>query len=98
MSPRYDYLRDPQEIYRRSFETLRAESALQGLPAGIATVAERLRQHSIERAAILASGVRESIRSVLISAGHDDDVTFIDGSGEGEHRVRVIKKKVEIAK
>lgn len=42
MSPRYDYLRDPQEIYRRSFETLRAESALQGLPAGIATVAERL--------------------------------------------------------
>ncbi len=42
MSPRYDYLRDPQEIYRRSFETLRAESSLQDLAADIATVAERL--------------------------------------------------------
>lgn len=42
MSPRYDYLRDPQEIYRRSFETLRAESALHDLPAGIAVVIERL--------------------------------------------------------
>ncbi len=42
MSPRYDYLRDPQEIYRRSFETLRAESDLHDLPTGIAVVTERL--------------------------------------------------------
>jgi precorrin isomerase len=40
--PRYDYLRDPKEIYRRSFEMLRAESGLRDLPAGIAEVAERL--------------------------------------------------------
>jgi precorrin isomerase len=40
--PRYDYLRDPEEIYRRSFEMLRAESELRDLPAGIAAVAERL--------------------------------------------------------
>ena len=42
MPPRYDYLRDPEEIYRRSFAMLRAESDVRDLPAGIATVAERL--------------------------------------------------------
>lgn len=43
----------------------------------------------------LDDSVRESIRSVLISAGHDDEVRFIDGSEDGDH-VRVIKKRVEI--
>jgi len=45
----------------------------------------------------LDDSVKDSIRSVLISAGHDDDVTFIDSSGEGGPHVRVIKKKIEIA-
>lgn len=39
----------------------------------------------------LDASVRESIRSVLISAGHDDEVTFIDGSGE-KRQVKVIKR------
>jgi len=46
----------------------------------------------------LDDSVRETIRSVLISAGHDDEVTFIDGSGTGEHHVRVIKRKIEATK
>jgi hypothetical protein len=45
----------------------------------------------------LDDSVRESIRSVLISAGRDDEVMFIDGSGEGHH-VRMIKKRVEVTK
>lgn len=41
--------------------------------------------------------VKESIRSVLISAGKDDDVTFIDGSGDGDGpHVKVIKKRIEV--
>jgi hypothetical protein len=45
----------------------------------------------------LDESVRESIRSVLISAGKDDEVTFIDGSGHGEGpHVKVIKKRVEV--
>ena len=43
----------------------------------------------------LDSSVRESIRSVLISAGVDEEVRFIDGSEE-EKQVRVVKKRVEI--
>ena len=43
----------------------------------------------------LDDSVRESIRSVLISAGNDSEVRFIDGTGDGEH-VRVIEKRVEI--
>ncbi len=38
----FDYIRDPDEIYRRSFETLRAEADLSGLPAGVEVLAERL--------------------------------------------------------
>jgi precorrin isomerase len=38
----YRYLRDPQEIYRRSFAQVRAEAALDRLPPGIAGLAERL--------------------------------------------------------
>lgn len=37
-----EYLRDPEEIYRRSFATVRAEADLSALPPGIAEVAVRL--------------------------------------------------------
>lgn len=40
--PDYDYLREPAEIYRRSFATIRAEADLSGLPADLATVAVRM--------------------------------------------------------
>jgi hypothetical protein len=43
----------------------------------------------------LDTSVRESIKSVLISAGNGDEVTFIDGSAEGK-RVFMMKKKVEV--
>ena len=43
----------------------------------------------------LDDSVKESIKSVLISAGVNEEVTFIDGSQEGR-QVRVIKKHVEI--
>ncbi len=42
MSAGYDYLRDPDAIYRASFETIRAEAALDDLPQDIANVATRL--------------------------------------------------------
>jgi precorrin-8X/cobalt-precorrin-8 methylmutase len=38
----YDYIRDPAEIYRRSFETLRAAADLSRFPATLAPMAERL--------------------------------------------------------
>lgn len=38
----YDYVRDPAEIYRRSFATIRAEADLRGLPDDVATVAVRM--------------------------------------------------------
>lgn len=44
----------------------------------------------------LDDSVKESIRSVLISAGHDDEVRFIDSSGHGEHHVKVIERKVVV--
>ena len=46
----------------------------------------------------LDASTKESIKAVLQSAGRDDEVTFIDGSGgsDGTH-VRIIKKKIEIA-
>jgi len=37
-----DYLRDPEEITRRSFATVRAEADLDGLPADMADLAVRL--------------------------------------------------------
>ena len=37
-----DYLRSPEEIYRRSFATARAEANLDGLPADLAEIAVRL--------------------------------------------------------
>ncbi len=42
MSTRFDYIRDPDAIYRASFETIRAEVALAHLPDDIAGVAVRL--------------------------------------------------------
>lgn len=52
--------------------------------------------HPPEGVTILSSeplddSVRESIRSVLISAGIDEEIRFIDGSEE-THKVRVIKR------
>ncbi len=38
----FDYLRDPEEIYRRSFERLRAECDLSAVPGDLAPVALRL--------------------------------------------------------
>src|SRR3546814_5112309 len=37
-----DYLRDPQEIARRSFEIVRAETDLAGLPADVGEIALRV--------------------------------------------------------
>jgi hypothetical protein len=46
----------------------------------------------------LDASIQESIKAVLQSAGRDDEVIFIDGSGaaDGKH-VRVIRKNIEIA-
>ena len=38
----FEYVRDGAEIYRRSFATIRAEAALDGLPADVAQVAVRM--------------------------------------------------------
>ena len=38
----FEYICDPQEIYRRSFEALRAEADLSGLADGVDTLVERL--------------------------------------------------------
>jgi precorrin-8X/cobalt-precorrin-8 methylmutase len=38
----YSYVRDPAEIYRRSFSTIRSEADLSGLPPDVATVAVRM--------------------------------------------------------
>ncbi|MDX6264714.1 MAG: precorrin-8X/cobalt-precorrin-8 methylmutase [Kribbellaceae bacterium] len=42
MSEKYEYVTDGAEIYRRSFATIRAEAALDGLPAEVAQVAVRM--------------------------------------------------------
>ena len=39
---RYDYLTDGTEIYRRSFEIIRAEADLSGMPGDVADVAVRM--------------------------------------------------------
>ena len=38
----FDYIRDPDEIYRQSFATLRTETDLSSLPAGIDILVERM--------------------------------------------------------
>jgi precorrin-8X/cobalt-precorrin-8 methylmutase len=55
-----DYLRDPAEITRRSFEILEAEADLAGLPADIAQLARRL---------IHASGMTDIAADVAWSEG-----------------------------
>ena len=42
MSPPLEYLRDPDEIYRRSFEIVRAETDLARLPESLHEVAVRI--------------------------------------------------------
>lgn len=53
-------------------------------PAGVTVISDEA----------LDDSVKESIRSVLISAGRDDDVVFIDGEAENR-RVKIVKKKVQ---
>lgn len=43
----------------------------------------------------LDESTKDSIRSVLISAGNDDEVIFIDGSDENR-QVKVIKKQIQV--
>ena len=38
----FDYIHDPDEIYRRSFATLRAETNLSSLPTGVDILVERM--------------------------------------------------------
>lgn len=40
--PGYDYIRDPQEIYRQSFATVQSEADFSAMDSDMATVAERL--------------------------------------------------------
>ncbi len=58
-----------------------------GGPAGVTIISEDA----------LDESTKASIRAVLQSAGRDDEVTFIDGSGsaDGNH-VKIIRKKVEV--
>ena len=42
MTGRFDYLQDPDAIYRASFETIRAEAALAHLPGDLSSVSVRL--------------------------------------------------------
>ncbi len=42
LSTGFDYIRDPAEIYRRSFATVRAETALDGIPAELHGLALRV--------------------------------------------------------
>lgn len=42
MNARFEYIRDPDAIYQTSFETIRAEAALDGLPEDVAGIAVRL--------------------------------------------------------
>ena len=42
MPPESDYLRDPEEIYRRSFAIVRAETDLTRLPAALHDMAIRI--------------------------------------------------------
>ncbi|MFP6757031.1 MAG: precorrin-8X methylmutase [Alphaproteobacteria bacterium] len=57
----HDYLRDPDAIYRQSFETIRAEADLDSLPADLVPVAVRL---------IHACGMTD----IIAALDHDGDV------------------------
>jgi precorrin-8X/cobalt-precorrin-8 methylmutase len=60
MSEKYEYVTDGAEIYRRSFATIRAEAALDGLPAEVAQVAVRM---------IHACGMTDLVEDLAWSAG-----------------------------
>jgi precorrin-8X/cobalt-precorrin-8 methylmutase len=56
--PTYDYIRDPDEIYRRSFAAIRAEVDLGGVPPDLEAVAVRL---------IHACGMPDLVRDLAFS-------------------------------
>jgi precorrin-8X/cobalt-precorrin-8 methylmutase len=56
--PTYDYIRDPDEIYRRSFAAIRAEVDLDGVPPDLEAVAVRL---------IHACGMPDLVRDLAFS-------------------------------
>ena len=66
--------------------------------AGFAT-AEKMSGVTVISGEPIDDVTRESIRSALISSGHDGEVNFIDQSddGEGPHAVRIIRKDVKIS-
>ena len=55
----FDYIRDPKEIYRRSFEIIRTETDLTGLPEAMADVAIRV---------VHAAGTPELVGDLVFSA------------------------------
>ena len=57
-TPAYDYIRDPEEIYRRSFAAIRSEVDLGGFPADLQTVVVRL---------IHACGMPDIVRDLAFS-------------------------------
>ncbi len=56
----FDYIRDPKEIYRRSFAIIRAEADLTGMPEAMAAVAIRVAH---------AAGTPDIARDFAFSAG-----------------------------
>ncbi|HAT34395.1 MAG TPA: precorrin-8X methylmutase [Rhodospirillaceae bacterium] len=55
-----DYIRDPDEIYRRSFEIVAAETDISGLPSDAASIAHRI---------VHACGMPDIVADLKISAG-----------------------------
>jgi len=66
----FDYIRDPKEIYRRSFEIIRAEADLTGIPEAMAAVAIRVAHASgtpdITRDFAYSPGAAEAGRQALV--------------------------------
>jgi precorrin-8X/cobalt-precorrin-8 methylmutase len=60
VSEKYEYVTEGAEIYRRSFATIRAEAALDGLPADVAQVAVRM---------IHACGMTDLVQDIAWSPG-----------------------------
>ena len=65
------------------------------VPIDVAVGTHAIRAHGPEGVTIISKepldgSVQESIRSVLISAGIDEEVTFIDGNAERRH-IKIIK-------
>lgn len=56
----FDYIRDPAEIYKRSFETVRAETDVSGLSADEGTLAVRL---------VHACGITNIVEDLVFSGG-----------------------------